>query len=389
MTERDQNEALRSLLDDTQAVEVDLASKREDAIWSTILERSIQRSKHRRRWQLVGSSAFAVALAGGLVGGLLPATTSLSAAATLLHKDATLDASAANLPTLGAGDYYHESSSVQMFCGFNGPSTASDPIPPSILYVTTGVRNTWTSDTGGKVDVIVNPTGVGGSNFATTADEAQWVAEGKPENACNPDGTSTGEPGGVSFYGGFGFAFQADSSQQSDAGEAINELPSDPATLGQMLELGEINQNGTTSPTPQVCPWVMFAPGAAVQPTQPPAPAGTPTGCSPIQEAQLIVALMQLPDASAKLGSTLYTLLAQMPGSTLAGTTNVNGIEGTVVTLPLGANETLSVVIDPETGALLRCTVTFLNQTDSNTGTVIPVSDVITYGGVSIVHGIQ
>jgi hypothetical protein len=387
MIERDQDEALRSLLDNTKSVEVDVASTREDAIWSTVLERSTQRSKHRRRWQVVGSSAFAVALTGGLVGGLLPAITASSAAATLLHKAAALDASSANLPALGSGDYYYESSSVQMFCSFNGSSTPSDPIPPSILYIATGNRNTWTSDVGGVADVVVNPTGVGGSNFASPADKAQWVAEGEPENACNPDGSSTGKPGGFSYYGGFGFAFQANSSQQSDAGEAINQLPANASTLGQMLASGEINQNGTTSSTPQVCPWVMNAPGAAIQPTQPNAPAGTPTGCSPTQETQLIVALLQLPDASAKLGSTLYTLLAQMPQAALAGATTVNGVEGSVVTLPLGANETLSVVIDPTTGTLLQCTVTFLNQMDVETGKDVPMSDVITYGSISVVHG--
>ena len=128
--EKYQNEALRSLLDNTNTVEVELASAREDAIWSTVLERSTNRSKHRRRWQLVGSSAFAVALAGGLIGGLLPATTSLSVAATLLNKAATLDAPSANLPTLGPGDYYYESS-IEMFCSFNGTDkTLRDLIPP-------------------------------------------------------------------------------------------------------------------------------------------------------------------------------------------------------------------------------------------------------------------
>lgn len=388
MTEKDQNEALRNVLDHTTTAELDVAYAREDAIWSTILERST-RSKHRRRWQLIGSSAFAVVLAGGLIGGLVPAMTTSSAAATLLHRVAALDAPSANLPALGSGDYYYQSSSVQMFCGFSGPSSPSDPIQPPILYVVTGVRNTWTGDSGGKVDVVVNPTGVGGSNFATPADEAQWVAEGKPENACNPDGSSTGKPGGLSFYGGFGFAFQVNSSQQTDAGEAINQLPTDPNTLGQMLAEGEINQNAATSATPQVCPLVLIAPGASVQPPQPIAPAGTPAGCSPIQETQLIVALLQLPDASAKLGSTLYSLLAQMPQATLAGTSNVEGVNGSVVSLPLGANETLSVVIDATTGTLLQCTVTFLNQTDANTGTIIPMSDVITYGSISVVHGIS
>lgn len=385
MTEKDDNEVLRSLLDRTTIAERDWASKREDAIWLTIVEGATQRSKHRRRWQLAGSSAVLVAVAGALVGGLLPSMTASSAAAAVLNRAAALDAPSASLPALGPGDFYYESSKVQVFCSFNGPSTASDPIPPGSLYVTTGLRNSWTNNSGGKVDVLVNPTGVGGSNFATPADEAQWIAEGKPENACNPGGSATGKPGGLSFYDGFGFAFQTNSSQQTDAGVAINQLPADTSALGKMLAQGEINQNGTTSPTPQVCPWVMYAPGAAVQPTQP--ASGSTTGCSPTQEAQLIVALLQLPDASAKLGSTLYALLAQMPQSTLAGTTTVDGVQGTVVTLPLGANERLSVVLDATTGTLLQCSVTFLNQTDLNTGRIIPMVDVITYGKISVVHG--
>ena len=325
---------------------------------------------------VAGVAVLAFILAGG------PSPT-VSSAATLLAA-AALNASPANLPALGPGDYYYESSTVQMSCGFSGPSTPSDPNPPVIHYVTTGVRKSWTSDSGGKVDVIVNPTGVGGSSFSTPTDEAQWVTEGKPENTCNPGGSATGKPGGVSFYDGFGFALQTNSSQQSDAGEAINLLPASVSTLGQMLEQGEINQNGTTSLTPQVCPWVMFAPGTAVQPTQP--TSGLPTGCSTTQQTQLIVALLQLPDASAKLGSTFYTLLAQMPQSTLAGTTNVEGVAGSVVSLPLGANETLSVVIDATTGRLLKCSVTFLNQTNSS-GNVIPMVDVITYGRIAVVQG--
>jgi hypothetical protein len=314
--------------------------------------------------------------------------TASSAAATLLHRVATLDAPSANLPALGPGDYYHQSSNVQMFCGFSGVSTPSTPLPPVILYNTTGVRQSWTSDSGGQVDLVANPTGVGGSNFATPADRAQWIADGEPENPCNPADPTSGAPsGGMSGYAGFGFMFEQNSSEQTDAGEAMNQLPTDPSTLGQMLAEGEINQNGTMSSTPQVCPLVLFAPGAPVQPTQPTAPAGTPTGCSPIRETELIVALLQIPDASAKLGSALYTLLAQMPQATLAGTANVQGVEGSVVTLPLGANETLNVVIDPTTGMLLQCTVTFLNETDANTGTVIPLSDVITYGSISVVHG--
>lgn len=385
MTERDENAGLVSLLDRTTSAERDWASNREDAIWSTVLERSVPRSKHRRRWHLAGTSVVLVAVAGALVGGLLPSMTASSAAAAVLKRAAVLDAPSASLPALGPGDFYYESSKVQVFCSFNGPSSVSDPLPPGILYVTTGVRTSWTNGSGGHVDVLVNPTGVGGSNFATPADEAQWISEGKPENACNPGGQVTGKPGGLSFYDGFGFAFQTNSSQQTDAGVAINQLPTDVSALGQMLAQGEINQNGTTSPTPQVCPWVMFAPGTAVQPTQP--TSGSTTGCSPTQEAQLIVALLQLPDASAKLGSALYTLLAQMPQSTLAGTTNVDGVQGTVVTLPLGANETLSVVLDATTGTLLQCSIAFLNQTDLNTGKVIPMVDVITYGKISVVHG--
>ena len=331
----------------------------------------------------VGGSLVAgvAVLAFILVGGPSPTNSS---AATLLTA-AALNASSANLPALGPGDFYYESSTVQMFCGFSGASTPVEPNPPGILYVTTGVRKSWTSESSGKVVLIANPTGVGGSNFASPADKAQWIAEGKPENPCNPaDPISANPSGGVSYFGGFGFMFQANSSQQSEAGQSMNQLPANTSTLGQMLAEGEINANGTTSLTPQVCPWVMYVPGTGVQPSQP--TAGLATGCSTTQQSRLIVALLQLPDASAKLGSTLYTLLAQMPQSTLAGTTNVEGVEGSVVNLPLGANETLSVVLDATTGRLLQCSVTFLNQTNSS-GKVIPMVDVITYGRIAVVHG--
>jgi hypothetical protein len=62
-----------------------------------------------------------------------------------------------------------------------------------------------------------------------------------------------------------------------------------------------------------------------------------------------------LPDASAKLGSALYQVAAGLPGTSLIGTvTTPLGATGTALSVPLSTTETLELVIDPTTGALLE-----------------------------------
>jgi hypothetical protein len=378
-------EGLRAALDPNSTASRNATDRKEEEIWSKILGRSaaMERSHHRRR-TLIGSGVVVVAVAASLAIGTLP--SGRSAAAAVLSNAYEHVGDRVNMPALADGEYYYQSSNVQMYCGFSEASSTSDPIPPIIDYVTTGVRQSWIGNNGmGEVTLIANPTGVGGSRFATPEDQALWLSEGRPNNPCNPADPDNGAlSGGMEFFGGFGYMFQESASQQTDAGDAINALPSSVATLSQMLSAGEINADATTSASPQACPLVLFAPGADIQPSQP--PSNGPTGCTPMQQVGLVLALLQLPDASTKLSADLYQLLSQLPGATLKGTTQVEGVSGTQVQVPLGEGETVGVVIDPTSGALLECSV---EMTESNAdGTGLPVEDVVTYGQIAVVQGL-
>jgi hypothetical protein len=384
-----------------------------DAIWSNVLA-STQPTRHkRRRLSYIGAGSLAtLATAAAVLVGTLPGTAPLSAAAAILHQAALADASSATLPTLAAGQYYYQEAQVSMVCQFAKAGGSSDN--NWIAYVSKGTMQSWTSpNNAGQIVITPTPVNEGGSHFATPADEARWVSEGKPFVPCalaNASNTMVGNPanansqssyGGfaasVSGYSGFGFilgiARQAtpvyvngipislilggSQSAALNAGTNVTNLPSDVAQITAMLANGEINTDGSTSSTPQVCP----------------VDAGTNAapGCNTDQQLSLIEQLLQLPEASAKFGSVLYDILAQMPGATVAAnTTDSFGNTGSTVTVPVGGSAAaiseLQVVLDPNSGALLSSTALDRVAPDGTVSATYSPEAAISYGPISIVQ---
>ena len=415
------NSNLEDLLRSLDPLTEELAQKNElrrDAVWAAVLAKQVPtpaRPRIRRR-RLIGASSLAtVGAAVALVVGLLPGTVQLSAAATTLRQAALADASAATLPALAAGQYYYQEAQVSMLCQFAKAGGTSNNA--WIAYVSKGTMQSWTSpDSIGQIVITPTPVNEGGSHFATPADGARWVAEGRPFVPCallsssnalvgNPANANTwnsrgGYAASVSGYSGLGFvlgvARQATpvnvngvpvssvlggtQSPALSAGTNVTNLPSDVATIESMLANGEINTDGSVSSSPQVCP-LDAAPNAA-------------PGCNTNQQLALIEQLLQLPTASAKFGSVLYDVLAQMPGATVAkNTTDGFGNVGSSVTVPVGGSaaaavEEFQVVFDPTTGALLSSTALDRVARDGTTTTTYSPVAAISYGTISVVQSI-
>jgi|GEM_PF-1855674 hypothetical protein len=386
---------------------------RADAIWSNVLA-STQPTRHkRRRLSYIGAGSFAtLATTIAVLVGTLPGTAPLSAAAATLHQAALADASSATLPTLAVGQYYYQEAQVSMVCQFAKAAGSSNN--NWITYVSKGTMQSWTSpSSAGQIVITPTPVNQGGSHFATPADESRWVAEGKPFVPCallNSSNTMVGNPanansqssaGGfaasVSGYSGFGFVLgiaqqatpvyvngipvslilNGNQSTALNAGTNVTNLPSDVAQIAAMLANGEISTDGSTSSTPQVCPVDAVANAAP--------------GCDTNQQLSLIEQLLQLPEASAKFGSVLYDILAQMPGATVtANTTDSFGNTGSTVTVPVGGSAAavseLQVVLDPNSGALLSSTALDRVATDGTISATFSPEAAISYGPVSVVQ---
>lgn len=371
----------------------------------------VRRRRHRSVLIGVGSLA-SVGAAIILVIGLLPGTPPPGAAgaAATLHKAALADASSALLPGLTAGQYYYQESLVTMDCTFASGSS------PLIRYVSEGTIESWSSPNNpGQIVITPSPVGQDGSHFATSADESAWEAAGKPFVPCalaSPSNALNGNPanadtqgslGGysatVSGYSAFGVilgdakvatpieengapSLILTGGQNSAASDGTNvaNLPSDVTQLLSMLADGEINADGSVSSTPQPCP-VNSQSGAGV-------------GCDTNQELALIKELLQLPDASAKFGSVLYQVLAEMPGATVvANSVDSFGNTGTSVTVPVTVGTTAAggfqVLIDPTTGTLLSSTdLLRAGYGIGASGALLAPDASISYGEVSVVSGL-
>jgi hypothetical protein len=404
------DDLLRALDPLSEELDQEIARRR-DAVWSQVVgPEAPERSRIRRR-RLIGAGSLAtVAVATALVVGLLPGTAPLSATAATLHRAAVADASSAALSVLASGQYYYQKAQVAMDCTFASGTS------PLIEYVSEGTMESWTSpNSTGQIVITPTPVSLGGSHFSTPADEAAWVAAGKPFVPCallspanaligNPANADTsGSLGGyaatVSGYSGLGvilgFARQArpvyeggipllilngDQNAANSIGTNVANLPSNVSQLVTMLANGEINSDGSVATSPQVCPFNAIA--------------GAGTGCDTNQQLALIKELLQLPDASAKFGSVLYQVLAQMPGATVAtNATDSFGDTGTSVTVPVIVGTTTTggfqVLISPTTGALLSSTD--LLRAGYGIGTKaapFPPDASISYGPISVVQSI-
>lgn len=378
MNSNDLDVLIDSLDPVTARMSFELDAHRDD-VWRRVATSTTTPLKRRRYSRMVvASSVVTLCAATALIIGLLPGTTTLNAAAATLARAAQRDAGNATLPPLASGQYYYQSSFVSQTCGFAGLATPTDPSPQWIDFVTTGTRETWTASGGtGDVRLSPNPTGVDGSGFATPQDQARWIAEGRPYNVCdqaNPVSSTAPLGGSLTGYDGFGYILSVSANTQLTAGTSVNNLPTDPSTLSQMLADGEINTDGSLQTLPQVCPVGSPSTTSAV-------------GCSVEEQAELITQLLQLPDASAKLGSTLYEILSQLPGSELVGpATNAYGQVGTEITEPLGQYELLKVVVNTTSGALLETEVTSTPAFAALPFTV-PLDVKASYGTIEVVNG--
>ncbi|HEV3268914.1 MAG TPA: hypothetical protein VGZ68_10990 [Acidimicrobiales bacterium] len=372
--------------------------RRRDAVWMDVVSRTgvaHDEGRRRRSRRLLGASSMIVVVATVLVlAGLVPGTAPVNVAAADLTAAARADAAAAILPALGPGQYYYEKSAVSMVCGFSTPSM---PKNETLNYVSNGTLESWTgSDGSGKVVITPSPVDANGSHFVTPQQHAQWLAAGSPFIPCalanasntlngNPANLNPGPSGGYVEsgvgYSGFGFNLgSATVSTELASGTSVNNLPTDVAQIAAMLASGEINTDGSTSTTPQSCPYG----GGSV---------GAPLGCTTEQQLMVIEALLQLPDASAKLGSVLYDVMAQMPGATNVGVvTDTMGRTGKGIVVTAGAGEEFEVVLDPVTGVLLASTALIASNTNvalsqSSSSPYTPEAQ-MTYGSIAVVQGV-
>jgi hypothetical protein len=383
MTSYDLEEFLRAL--DPVGAEASFEDRdREDVIWQSIISAFDNgKPRHSRRYWSVGALGASVTTATIVVATL--ANVSVSAASAALNAAAVSDSRGAALAPLSVGQYYFQQSQISLVCDVSSPAMAPDAAPLS--YVSVGTMDSWTaSDGSGEVIITPSPVGAGGSHFATASDEARWESLGKPFIPCalsdssnqlggnpanaNAQGSEGGYSSTVSGFSGFGLSLALSSrSSLLSAATSINNLPSSPATISTLLANGQIDTDGSLSPSPQICP---LTDGSS----------GNSPGCTPSEQLDVIEQLMQLPDASSKLGSAFYQLLAQMPGAQLMGqVTTQDGTVGTAVQVPQGTNEAFEVVFNPTTGELLSC-----SELVTQSGVTTSVGSV-SYGSIQIVQG--
>jgi hypothetical protein len=372
---------------------------RRDAVWMDVLSQvdatrgDVRRRTRRRRLLGVGSLSAVVATALVLAG-VVPGTAPSSVAAADLTAAAHADAASAALPTLGASQYYYEKSAVSMVCGFSSPSM---PAGESLTYVSNGTLESWTgSDGSGKVVITPSPIDANGSHFVTPREQAQWLAAGSPFIPCalanasntfdgNPANVNPGPSGGYvssgTGFSGFGFSLGSNSvTTELASGTSVNNLPTDVAQISTMLANGEVNNDGSVSAAPQTCPFGGGWPAA-------------PLGCTTDQQLFVIEALLQLPDASAKLGSVLYDVMAQMPGAAKIGAVADSlGRSGEGIVVPVAEDEEFEVVLDPTTGALLMSSALIASNSNvalsqPSTSPFTPEAS-MTYGSISVVQGV-
>jgi hypothetical protein len=383
-----------------------------DRAWNAFQDATRPSGRRRyRRGIIIGAGTLvSLGAAAALIIGLPPGAPSSNAAAATLHNAAIADASSAALPSLAAGQFYYQEDQVAMDCTFASGTS------PLIKYVSDGTLQSWTSpNSAGQIVITPTPVDQGGSHFATSDDEAAWEAAGKPFVPCalaSPTNTLIGNPanadtqgslGGysatISGYSAFGvilgFVKVATPIQENgvpsliltgnqtstlSAGSDIANLTSDVSQLESMLASGEINADGSVSATPQLCP-VNALPGAG-------------TGCDTNQQLALIRELLQLPNASAKFGSVLYQVLAQMPGAFVVSNATDNfGNVGTSVTVPVDVGATTTgdfqVLIDPTTGNLLSSTdLLRAGYGIATSATPFAPDASISYGAISVVDGL-
>ncbi len=357
-----------------------------DALWLQIRDRMDEpsvrtHSRARRYWgvSLSGAAAAAAALVLVLSG------TPTSALAATLKTAASQSAAEAAFPSLGPGQYYFQQSSISLTCEVSSPAMSPGEAP--LTYVADGTIQSWTTGDGsGQVVITPTPVDAGGSHFISPAEQARWIALGRPFIPCalsdssnqlggNPANANTGSAYGgyastVSGYSGFGMTLASTPQTTLLTSAAnVNSLPQSPAAILALLGAGRIGVDGAVSSLPGACP---INDGTSTQ----------SVGCAPSEQLAILEQLLQLPDASAKLGSTLYQVAESLPGATLLGPITLpSGATGTEVQVSLSPDESFQIVIDPSSGQLISC-----GEQVATNGVWSQVG-LINYGTVAIVQG--
>ena len=356
----------------------------EDEIWGSIaISRRPGKRIRTRRFEIAGALVASVTAVAIVLTSLGSAPT--NAVGATLKAAAVADSNAASLPTLSAGEYYYQESEISLTCEVSSPLMPAGEAP--LTYIAYGTMQSWTT-TQGTGEVVITPSSVdgGGSHFATPNDEARWVALGKPFIPCalvsstnqlsgnsanlNNEGSLGGYSSSVSGYGGFGLSLAlASRTNLLSATTNVNNLPASPAAISNLLANGQIGTDGSETTTPQVCPILDGSNGAA-------------EGCTPSEQLDIIEQLIQLPDASAKLGAVLYQVLAELPGAELVSpVASLNGAGEAIVQVPQGTDESFEAALNPMSGALVSCAELLTqNGTTTSEGSV-------SYGTVQVVQG--
>ena len=357
-----------------------------DAMWLQIRDQIEMppvrvRRRARRYWgaSLSGAVAVAVTLVIALSG---PPTSALAAT---LKAAANQSAPQAAFPPLGPGQYYFQQSSISLTCQVSSPAMSPGAAP--LTYVADGTVQSWTaSDGSGRVVITPTPVDAGGSHFISPSDEVRWIALGRPfipcalSNSSNQLGGNPANTNSASSYGGYastvsgysGFGMTLASSPQTTlvlSSANVNNLPQSPAGILALLAAGRLGVDGSVSATSGACP---ISDGTST----------SSVGCSASEQLTILEQLLQLPDASAKLGSALYQVVENLPGATLVGPVTLSsGATGTEVQVSLSPNETFQVVLDPSNGHLVSCAeLITANGVTSQIGS-------IDYGPVVIAQG--
>ena len=331
-----------------------------DALWLQIRDRIDEpsvRAHSRSRLYWGASLSGVVAVAMTLVIALSGMPT--SALAATLKAAASQSAPQAAFPPLGPGQYYFQQSTISLTCQVSSPAMSPGEAP--LTYVADGTMQSWTAGDGsGRVVITPTPVDAGGSHFISPSDEARWITLGRPFIPCalsdssnqlggNPtNNNSASSYGGyastVSGYSGFGMTLASSPQKTLVSSSAnVNNLPQSPAGILALLAAGRLGVDGTVNAASGACP---ISDGTNT----------SSVGCSPSEQLAILEQLLQLPDASAKLGSALYQVTENLPGVTLVGPVALSsGATGTAVQVSLNPNETFQVVLNPSTGDLVSC----------------------------------
>jgi hypothetical protein len=275
-----------------------------------------------RRSTIAGLGAAAAAVAATVVVVTVSSTTQVApaSAASVLIKAAQVAAAQTVLPPLGSGQYYYEKTVILQNCSFGWNDNLSDESAQAVYLTPTASQFWTTSDGSGSVESA--PQGPG--HFQTAAEQMAWAKSGAPNECIEPASTTHYQP-------------------SVDREPGIPFLPSGPTTLAALIAAGRVTDAGQLRPGTGHCPsqngesTQVFVPGQV---------------CSVAAQFDIVNNLLELPEASHKLGPVLYRILAQLPGVEIIGTrTDALGRTGTAIEDPSSGDV---VVLDTTTGALLE-----------------------------------